>query len=87
MLYEEHLIENAICMLEENKDYKDFAGNQYNIEMAQAVNMDLEQVWTMAIYVMCTLMPILVSDVIGVMQGEEPFHPYMTEYVKQFLEN
>lgn len=85
MLYAEHLIENAISILEQNKDYGDFAGDKYNIEMAQDVNIDLEQIWTMAVYVVCTVRPIWVSDVIGVIQGEEPFHPYMTEYVKQFL--
>ena len=85
MLYAEHLIENAISTLEDNKEYEAFAGDKCNIEMAQAVNIDLEQIWTMATYVVYTLRPILVSDTIAVMTGEQPFLPYMMEYVKQFL--
>lgn len=85
MLYEEHLIENAISTLEDNKDYEVFASDKCNIEMAQAVNVDLKQVWTMATYVVYTLSTILVSDTIDVMMGEQPFLPYMTEYVKDFL--
>lgn len=82
----EHLIENAICTIEANQDYEDFASQKYNIEMAKTIGVDLEEIWTMAGYVMYTLRPIWVSDIIGVIQGEEPFHPYMAEYVKQFLE-
>ena len=83
----EHLIENAICSIEANEEYEDFANKKHNIKMATDIGIDLEDVWAMAIYVMYTVRPIWVSDVIGVIQGEDPFHPYMTEYVKKFLED
>lgn len=51
----EHLIENAICSIERNEPKEYFMEDYYNIDMAKALNIDLEVVYEMAMYVVCTI--------------------------------
>jgi hypothetical protein len=53
----EHLIENAVCCLERNEEFEEFASRKHNIEMAEMQHIDLRDVWGMAIHVVYTLKP------------------------------
>lgn len=50
----EHLIENAICNIERNEPKEYFIEAGYNIDMAKTLNIDLEVVYEMAMYVCYT---------------------------------
>ena len=50
----EHLIENAIVCLEENKSYEDFISADVNERMLKLVKSPPEEIWDMAIYVYYT---------------------------------
>lgn len=85
MSNEEHLIENAVSCIEREKEYEDFANAKHNIEMSKVSNIDLRQVWTMAIHVVYTLKEIWVSDTVAYFQGEELFDPDMKEYIERLI--
>ena len=51
----EHLIENAVCCIERNEEFEEFASQIHNIEMAEMQHIDLRDVWSMAIHVVYTL--------------------------------
>lgn len=50
----QHLIENAITCLEENRDFDYFISMWQNKEMLKYVNASPEDIWEMAIYVITT---------------------------------
>ena len=50
----EHLIENAIVCMEENKSYDDFISADVNKRMFEFVKSPPEEIWEMAIYVYYT---------------------------------
>lgn len=85
MSNEEHLIENAVFCIERGQNYEDFADAKHNREMAKWSKINLEQVWRMAIHVVCTLKESWVSDVVHYFQGEELFRPDMKEYIEWLL--
>lgn len=53
----EHLIENALVNIENKYPHEDFFDAKHNIEMAKACNINLEDVYEMAIYVYYTYIP------------------------------
>ena len=58
----EHLIENAIIDMEDNKDFEYFSSQWHNKEMASESGINLDHVWAMAQHVVYTLKPIWISD-------------------------
>lgn len=53
----QHLLENAIISIEKNMDFEDFTIQLHNKEMAEISNINLMQVWEMAMYVVYNLKP------------------------------
>ena len=54
----EHLLENAVCLLEEHdpyRAYKLFIDSRKNVEMAALARIPLDVVWEMAMYCHTTL--------------------------------
>ena len=58
----EHLIENAITCLEENRGYDYFRMMWQNAEMIKYVHATPEEIWEMAIYVVTTYKDGIVWD-------------------------
>ncbi len=85
MSNEEHLIENAVSCIERREQYEDFANAKHNREMAKVSNINLRQVWRMAIHVVCTLKESWVSDTVAYFQCEELFDPDMKEYIERLI--
>lgn len=56
MSNEEHLLENAVCALEKEKSFEDFSSDKKNIDMSKETGIKLEQIWSMAQYVVFTLL-------------------------------
>ena len=81
----EHLIENAICCIENGETYEDFSGAWYNKVMAEENNIDLDQVFQMAIYIVYTVKQIWVSDTVAYFQNRELFDDKMKEYIKKLI--
>ena len=54
----QHLLENAIISIEKNMDFEDFTIQLHNKEMAEISNINLIQVWEMAMYVVYNLKPV-----------------------------
>ena len=83
----EHLIENAICCLENNEEYADFAKQNYNIIMAEESNIKLEDIWTMAVHVVYSVRQIWISDTVAYFQGEKELFggDRMREYIESFI--
>lgn len=54
----QHLLENAIISIEKNMDFEDFTIQPHNKEMAEISNINLMQVWEMAMYVVYNLKPV-----------------------------
>lgn len=54
----QHLLENAIISIEKNMDFEDFTIQLHNKEMAEISNINLMQVWEMAMYVVYNLKPV-----------------------------
>lgn len=50
----EHLIENAICLIESGKNFDAFSQNERNQTMANQTGIALQAVWEMANYVVFT---------------------------------
>lgn len=50
----EHLIENAICCIEKDNPSEYFLEADYNIEMAKELDISLDVVYEMAMYVCYT---------------------------------
>lgn len=81
----QHLIENAIMCIENGKIYDDFSNACVNKTMSDVYGIALEDVWSMAMYVVYTTKRRWVGDVIAVLQGETPFDLEMREYVEKYL--
>ena len=60
----EHLIENALCCIEEDKDFKFFKDMTVNKEMFKYIKATPEEIWDIAIYVYYTYKPYIESDLI-----------------------
>jgi len=58
----EHLIENAIVCMEENKSYDDFINADVNKRMLELVKSPPEEIWEMAIYVYYTYREVVVWE-------------------------
>ena len=50
----EHLIENAIACLDENKSFEDFVSIPVNKTMIEMVKSPADEIWQIAIYVKYT---------------------------------
>ena len=64
MSIEEHLVENAICELERNKDYKKFMASELLIEQSKQTKIPMSFMWIMAQYVVYTYKESIESDMI-----------------------
>lgn len=53
----EHLIENAISVIEAGRDFNEYASMKLNCDMAKMSDIRLRDVWEMATYVVFTLKP------------------------------
>lgn len=51
----EHLIENAVSVIENDGDFTEFSSAKHNQDMAKAIHIELSHVWDMATYVVFTL--------------------------------
>lgn len=81
----QHLIENAIHCIEDGKSYEDFSNASVNQHMSSIYNIDLEDVWGMAMQVVYTMKLNWVSDTLAVLRGETPFDLKMREYVEKLI--
>lgn len=81
----EHLIENAICSLEQNKTYEEFVDVRVNMEMAIESNINLQDIWNMATYVVCTAKRYWVMDTISYLKGEKLSDEKMKDYIEEFI--
>ena len=81
----QHLIENAIMCIENNKSYEDFSNAYVNKITSSECDIALQDVWDMAMHVVYTTKRSWVSDTIAVLKGETPFHLGMREYVEKYL--
>ena len=54
MSIEEHLVENAICELERNKDYNKFMASELLKEQSKQTKIPMSFMWIMAQYVVYT---------------------------------
>lgn len=68
MSYPEHLIENAIVCLEENKGLDYFLEQPYNREMLKHVSAKPTEIWDMAMYVYYSYVPWIKSKTIDEME-------------------
>jgi len=57
MSIEEHLVENAICELERNKDYNKFMASELLKEQSKQTKIPMSFIWTMAQYIIYTYKP------------------------------
>jgi hypothetical protein len=64
MSIEEHLVENSICELERNKDYKKFMASELLIEQSKQTKIPMSFMWIMAQYVVYTYKESIESDMI-----------------------
>jgi len=53
----EHLIENAIIYIEEEKDFDHFSSQEYNKYMSEILGINLNIIWEMSQYIVWTLKP------------------------------
>ena len=83
----EHLIENAIVCMEKGKTYADFSDDYYNRLMSAQCDIALQDIWSMASYVVFTLKPSWVSDTVAYFQCEKLFDDKMKEYIERFVYN
>ena len=51
----QHLIENAVHCIEEGQSYEDFANASVNKYMSNIYKISLDDVWGMAMQVVCTM--------------------------------
>ena len=58
----EHLIENAICNMENGKDFEYFSSQKHNKLMSEMSNINLSSVWEMAQHIVWSLKPAWLSD-------------------------
>lgn len=62
MSNEEHLIENALCMLEKGKELKDFMLAPVNVMMLSQSGLTSDQVWRMAVHIYYTFRPDWIEE-------------------------
>ena len=81
----QHLIENAIMCIENEKSYEDFSNAYVNKQMSDVYNINLKDVWNMAMHVVCTFKRRWVGDTLAILQGETPCGLGMRDYVEKFI--
>ena len=58
----EHLIENAICAIEKNKEYEDWLSAWQQKAMLKEVKSDPWEIWQMAIYCYYTYRQSIIEE-------------------------
>lgn len=66
----EHLIENAISVIEAGGDFDEFASAKLNCDMANMSNIELHHIWDMATYAVFTLKPYWESEWLDSLEKE-----------------
>lgn len=59
----EHLIENALASIERKEPEECFFKAKHNVEMARALGISLDTVYSMAVYVYYTYVPCIHYDI------------------------
>lgn len=58
----EHLLENAVCHLEANKEFEDFMKMWQTQDQLTRAKATADEIWTMAMWVVYVYKPAIIAD-------------------------